>query len=827
MRTYNYLIKKNGGIEEFIESLNIHDSGNMLVRIHSAIHTIDEVNSLIETIRKHLPSANFVGCSTGHVILDGQVFADSCLVSISEFDSAGIFTNRISCVDGDGNPMEGEELAKSLLVQIPENDPDGYMLIFFPISYGRIEAVINAINESGRSTKMLGGTAYLLEETEKNKPFVIAGTEATAHDMAYAYISGDKLSIYCDYACGVESVGKKSPISANGTIIETVDGIPGGQWYANLLGKEALDKNPEMSESFPLVMQTGREISYHVEYKQVPGSDEYFIQTFPELRTGSSISPGYFHPQKIFDQVSELVENVSNSPCESIFIYDCSARSVLLSNCAKWELGNFIGTNNSGCLLSGEITYRNGSNFYANLSFVISSLSEDPEARFVIDKPDVSAVQTLQEENVQALHFLLANSTKYLNEELDQQRKMLSEAVFYNPAVGIDNQLKFQFDHNNQGLNKVAIFYLNNEKMLRLFSGVSETYGFLTDCYQKLNTRFATSGISMYSYQDTSLIIAAGDGLREAEFETLVDNVQEFLNGMVYEDIRLSYIAITIFDSEDPLTQLEIALDHAKNHNLNRIHYNEIMDSLEKEQENFRMLWIIRDSIQHGRVLPYFQEIHSNVPGKRRIFEALMRLTDEEGKLIFPDVFLPISKEFNLYDRLSELMVEKVMDMFRDKDCRVTINLSVKDIYNRNILKMIFDKMKSFPKPENYVFEIVESEEVHDYEYIKSFADRIHEYGGKIAIDDFGSGFSNMLNIMRIDADYIKMDGEVVKQLVSDSMCRDFVEFMQSWCEKNEQALICEYVENQEIQDIMEGLGVAYSQGYHFSKPHPWGPEDE
>ncbi|MGN1102016.1 MAG: EAL domain-containing protein, partial [Huintestinicola sp.] len=55
----------------------------------------------------------------------------------------------------------------------------------------------------------------------------------------------------------------------------------------------------------------------------------------------------------------------------------------------------------------------------------------------------------------------------------------------------------------------------------------------------------------------------------------------------------------------------------------------------------------------------------------------------------------------------------------------------------------------------------VESEEVTDYQYIKEFADRIHEKNAKIAIDDFGSGFSNLMHIIRIDADFLKIDGEI------------------------------------------------------------------
>lgn len=827
MITFNHNYKSKQSLLDFIDSTGLNSSSNILVRIHTAVHTIGEAGDLVKTIEEKLPNAKIIGCSTSHIILEGQIIPKACLISFTAFDSAEITTGTASIFDNNKELLPGSVLANNILEKIPTSIKNPFVLIFFPLSYSRIEAVVNTINDSDRKIRLLGGTAYLEGESDDNPCFVISGNKTVPFEVGFCVIDSPRTRIYSDYASGVESVGKKSPIKAKGTIIEEVDNLKGGEWYSNLLGKAELDKNPTISEAFPVVSQDGREVAYHVDYKLNKETGEYIIETFPELSTGTRISPGYFHPQKTFNQVSEIVNNVSSHPSESIFAYDCYARNSLLSNCAKWEIENFTSTNISGCLLSGEVSSREGNNIYTNLTFIIASLSEDKEAYIPLDEPDVAAVQTLQEENVQSLNFLLANATKALSEELSYREDMLRDAVFYNPAVGIDNQLKYQYDTEKKKFNKIAIFYLNNEKMFRLFSGVSETYGYLTDCYQKLVDAFKDLDLNIYSYQDTSLLYAANSSISNEEFESTVDKMQDFLNSRSYGDIKLSYTAITILDEKDPLSKIEIALDFAKNHKFLRVHYKDVVSDIEREQGNIHVLWVIREALNHKRVVPYFQEIHSNMPGKSRLFEALMRIKDEDGKIYFPDSFLPLAKEYSLYDALSVQMVDTVMNMFQDKKSRVSINLNVQDIYNRHMLKMIFDNMKAAKRPQNFIFEIVETEEITDYEYIKSFADRIHEYGGKIAVDDFGSGFSNMLHILRIDADYIKIDGDVVKEITKDSLVRDFVEFMQSWCLKNNQALICEYIENKEIQDIMESFGVAYSQGYYFSKPHPWGSEDE
>ncbi len=199
-----------------------------------------------------------------------------------------------------------------------------------------------------------------------------------------------------------------------------------------------------------------------------------------------------------------------------------------------------------------------------------------------------------------------------------------------------------------------------------------------------------------------------------------------------------------------------------------------------------------------------------------------MRIADKDGRIYYPDKFLPVAKKYNLYEMLSVVMVKKVMEMFADSDVRVSINLNVRDLYDREIIKVIFDYLDKAAHPENFVFELVETEAVTDYCYLKQFADKIHEKNAKIAIDDFGSGFSNLMHILRIDADFLKIDGEIIRMICDDEKSMQFVGILSSWCSNQDTQVIAEYVENSEIQKNIENMGITYSQGYLFSKPQPW-----
>lgn len=204
------------------------------------------------------------------------------------------------------------------------------------------------------------------------------------------------------------------------------------------------------------------------------------------------------------------------------------------------------------------------------------------------------------------------------------------------------------------------------------------------------------------------------------------------------------------------------------------------------------------------------------------MYEALIRIRDAQGNLYYPGQFLSIAKEYDLYEALSVIMVKKVMVMFLHKDVKVTINLNVQDIYDEDMIEMIFHYLKQADHPENFVFELVESEEVKDYQYIEEFAERIHEHGAKIAIDDFGSGFSNLLHIIKINADILKIDGEIIKVVCQDENCREFVTMINEWCKNTGKEVIGEFVENENIQQVMEKIGIAHSQGYYFAKPVKW-----
>ena len=252
-----------------------------------------------------------------------------------------------------------------------------------------------------------------------------------------------------------------------------------------------------------------------------------------------------------------------------------------------------------------------------------------------------------------------------------------------------------------------------------------------------------------------------------------------------------------------------------------------MLEQLDEEsmREKYHMVNVVNYAIAHDKIIPYFQGIYDNKSKSINHYESLMRLEDENGRIYYPAEFLDVARNFgHLYDSLSKTMIKKVFDIFKDvKDKSVSINLGIRDIKNPEITEFIYDFMASAKYPQNFIFEILENEDIDEYDILVAFVDRIHALGGLISIDDFGSGYSNLQHLMSIHSDYIKIDGSIIRHCCENDESERLVALIVGWKDisTREIAIVAEYVENSGIQEKMTRFGIDYSQGYLFSKPSP------
>ncbi len=229
----------------------------------------------------------------------------------------------------------------------------------------------------------------------------------------------------------------------------------------------------------------------------------------------------------------------------------------------------------------------------------------------------------------------------------------------------------------------------------------------------------------------------------------------------------------------------------------------------------------LKKALENDRIVPYYQAIFNINTNKIEKYEALVRLIDEDGSIVSPFYFLNIAKKSKQYLKLTKQVIKKSFEYFKDKDYEFSVNLTLEDIKNKNISSYIIEMLKEYKIASKVVFEIVESEGIEDFDQINNFLDRARELGCKIAIDDFGSGYSNFEYLIKLNADYIKIDGSLIKDILIDKSNQEIVVTIIDFAKRQGFKTIAEFVSNEEIFNKVKELGIDYVQGYYISEPNP------
>ena len=228
----------------------------------------------------------------------------------------------------------------------------------------------------------------------------------------------------------------------------------------------------------------------------------------------------------------------------------------------------------------------------------------------------------------------------------------------------------------------------------------------------------------------------------------------------------------------------------------------------------------LKNVVDNLSIKPYVQAIFDTKTLKIKKYESLMRLFDPKTKemfSVFP--FLEISKKIKVYDKMMEIMINKTFELFSNQDIEFSINLSYEDIANEPFMSFLYRKINNYPKPQNIIFEILESDFIEDFSIVKEFTNSTRTYGCKIAIDDFGSGYSNMENILKIKPEIIKIDGSLIKNINSSEESKTIVINIVNMAKELNAQTVAEYVHSKEVFDVVKNMNIDFLQGFYLSEP--------
>lgn len=417
-------------------------------------------------------------------------------------------------------------------------------------------------------------------------------------------------------------------------------------------------------------------------------------------------------------------------------------------------------------------------------------------------------------------------------------------------ASAFDNILNCsEITHNGFNLKKIEkvtnlpnreslmadISHLKNEAMLIILhmnqiEAIKQLYGFeiakkvIVDKSEKLNHLVKETEASLYSINLQKFAILVRERIFFDKYLSILQfSIFNNMESCTYcgddgEDIITNFTAGVAYGAEHLHHTANVALQEAMISKENYKIYNSAPKCAILNKMTINKHRVYKDALHEGYVVPYFQPIIDSRDDSVMKYEALARLLLPDGTIVAPYHFLNVALEDKTFEFFTRQMMQKVFNIYDKTSAEISMNLTYENIKSKTMLEYIKNRLEKYGG-ERITFEIVETEEIDDYEVVENFILMIKEYGCKISIDDFGSGYSNFTNIIKLNIDFIKIDGLLITKLLSDEKARLMIQGLIHFAKNINIKTIAEFVSSKELSDCVKELGVDYIQGYYYGEP--------
>jgi diguanylate cyclase (GGDEF)-like protein/PAS domain S-box-containing protein len=284
------------------------------------------------------------------------------------------------------------------------------------------------------------------------------------------------------------------------------------------------------------------------------------------------------------------------------------------------------------------------------------------------------------------------------------------------------------------------------------------------------------------------------------------------------------------------MSAADVACYVAKDLGRNRIHVYEEGDAAERHQE---MQWVARinKALEEERFELYYQPI---VPIGQPIaptsggqahwphYELLLRMRDERGELVAPTAFIPAAERYNLMPGLDRWVISHTLETLAYREAPGTtpytlaINLSGTSLNDARFLDFVLDELTAAAiVPGALCFEITETAAIANLDRVISFMRALKARGCRFSLDDFGTGLSSLTYLKNLPVDYVKIDGQFVRNVLRDGADECVVESIARMARAFKIHAIAERVESRDVMKRLGELGVSFAQGFFIAVPQP------
>ncbi|MBE0496979.1 MAG: EAL domain-containing protein [Campylobacterales bacterium] len=419
-----------------------------------------------------------------------------------------------------------------------------------------------------------------------------------------------------------------------------------------------------------------------------------------------------------------------------------------------------------------------------------------------------------------------------LEKELKEHLEMLSQKseemhyqIFHDALTNLPNRNQLTQDLAAKKGNALALVNIDDFKQTNDFYGqeigdeVLVSLGQLVLSFAKEHRAHA---YKLHADEYAIVFSCTVPRVLEKKIHALLEELRQFVL-ITDEDHDIDIMATVgaAIGEETLLAHADMALKKAKKERISYLLYEPSMEIKEEYEKNIESSRRLKRAIHDDRIVPYYQAIVSLEDKNAKRYEVLMRLIEEDGGEVLPGSFLHVAKKSKLYHQLTRMIISKSFEAMREHDAFFSVNISIMDILNPKTVAFIVEKIDQFPQPKRITFEILESEGIENYKEVLEFVRQVKAKGCRIAIDDFGSGYSSFEHILNLHVDVLKIDASLIRFIDTNKNARITVETILSFAKALGIKTCAEFVHSKEVYDILEELGVDYVQGYYLARPLP------
>jgi len=412
---------------------------------------------------------------------------------------------------------------------------------------------------------------------------------------------------------------------------------------------------------------------------------------------------------------------------------------------------------------------------------------------------------------------------RILEQKVQEKTKELRKQLYTDSLTGLPNRFSIIEKIKDMKKGSVIIVNIDDFKQINDFFGHETGDKILKGFANRLKNLLKTKYPKLYRLSGDEFALLFDKKMTNYDMNHFINLLLKSIENMtfIHKDNELS-IRVTIgatTNINSPLEKADIALKLARKKRLPFKIYDEKLNIENQYKDNIEWVKKIKKAIDKDRIIPYFQPIYHVDEMYVKGYECLMRLIDENGEIVTPNKFLEIAKKSRYYHELTKIMFEKSCKYFKDFDCVFSFNLSIEDILNDTTVEFIKDTIDRYKVQNKIIFEIVESEGIENYKEVYDFIENMKTVGVKIAVDDFGSGYSNFEYLTRLPIDYIKIDGSLIKNIDENENALIVVETIVNYARKRKIYTVAEFVSDEKIFEKIKELNINFAQGYYFGKP--------